>query len=186
MDEPADTITSSASDVTREIESIGDADPSGVAESLSQVSTDMEEPAGVIKDSATDIKDGIEEIGESFPTEGVVSSLNDVAVGSDNALDSMDEWTKYRYINAVKSLAEEIPAIGKAFDETTGKINMTKTEFESMVKITQNGILQATIDNARNSLMSGYAEAALSKAQMEAALAQALAEAGEAAGRTFK
>lgn len=88
----------------------------------------------------------------------------------------LDAFQLYQMKTAVSAVAQEVPAIGKNFDETTGKINLTTKEIETMFKTAEQGVMDMAIQNALQQELQAVADAKINEAKALAAVREAQKE----------
>lgn len=183
----AEKISASAEDIeedaqtTKEaLDDVGDADTSEAGDNLKQTGEAITEASDGIKTDAEDTKTKLEDIGNAdLSAEDLKAELGSIRESMANASSGMDEFTKFQVKSAVMELAKSIPAIGEAWDDVAGKLDMTETKFKSLVDTEKRAIMESAIAKAETEAMEGFAKATLAQASAQAGLNHVFKEANK-------
>ena len=159
---------------------------SGITKAISPQKTELEtfiediqsgnEAVQALLDGAeADIKNAESKVGELEAYKNTILELQEVL----NNGGELDEYQLYQMQNAVKAVSGEIPAIGKNFDEVTGRINLSTEAIENLFKATEENAMSIALQKAIEKESQAYAGALLNEAKAKAALAAAQKELNE-------
>lgn len=168
-------ISSSASDIEADakkavdgLNKVGDADTSGAASNMSETAGSIKESAEGIETDANTIKEKLEGIGQAeLSGENLRTELQGIQSAASDTAQSMDEFTRFKVKAAVMDLAQSIPAIGDAWDDVAGTLQMTEQEFDNLVDAQKRAIMESSLAKAQAQSMEAVAEATLHQAMAQ-------------------
>ncbi len=183
-------IKKSADETVDAVDGLGQADASGLATSVGEVSKKLTgEGEGFldkIKKGASDAAQGIADFaGSQINTEGITGALENVLVSQKEVSEGMDSFTSFKVKNAISELASVIPEIGAAWDETSGKLSMTKEQFDTLIDSEKLAIRQQAYVKASATATEAWAAATVEQTMAQDALNAQLGEINESAGTNF-
>lgn len=170
VSETAEGVETSASDIeasaktVTEAMSMDDVDTSNVSESLGETATDVGQSADDISTSAEEVKTNLEKIGQAdLSGENLKEELHGIQTATGDAAREMDNFTKFKVKSAVMELAQSIPAIGDAWDDVTGTLQMTEQEFDNLIDAQKRSIMESALVKAQADSMEAVAKATLAQ-----------------------
>lgn len=145
-------------------------------------------PKSELESFIADIRASIEETREATETsvervgnitEGVteLEAYRDVIMDL-NSKAELNEFEQYQMKNAVEALSGSVPGLADAFDDVTGKINLTDEALADMFDTAMQASVQAAIVEELGLEVENLTKAQFEAAKAEAALASAEKEAG--------
>lgn len=171
ISESAAAIGDDAQTAVDGLNKVNDADTSGAAENVEATAGSIKTSADGIGSDADAIKSKIESIGEADLSAGNLKAELDTMRGSmTDASASMDEFTKFKVKAAVMDLAQSIPAIGEAWDDVTGTLQMTEQEFDNLINAQKRAIMESALAKAQADSMEAVAKATISQTMAQDAL----------------
>ena len=164
-------IVTDASGAEEAVGGIGDADPSGVGQKVSDAEAEVKTGTDQITEDAKAAVEGLEGIGDAnIPTDGITTSMDQVADSVGGASREMDAFTAFKVKNAIQELAAEIPALADAWDENTNSLRITEAEFNRLIDTHKRAIMQQALNDAAVKATQAYTEAMLAQASAQAGL----------------
>lgn len=152
---------------------------SGITEEITPQKTILEEFIDDISKSNEEVQKLIEKSNNTW-----TSANNDVAsmemyrdtILELNDLENKSEFQKYKLKDAVDNLSSSVPELANAWDEEAGKINLSESAIDSLIKKQEAYILQqAALEAAEDSYKALY-QAQLNAVKAEEALTNATKE----------
>lgn len=166
-------IVSAEQGAENALEGLGDAAAGtpDTATAKDSVNTDMT----AISEDVTTVQEALQGLSETevegIDLEGVASSLR----GANYEVNQAEL--------AVQSLAQQIPAIGDAWDDTTKTLKMTEAEFDALINQQKRLIMSQAIEAAKSSAVTAYTQALVEQKMAQSGLNEVLKEASELSGR---
>ena len=167
----AGDIGEDAKKAVDELNKVSNADTSGAASNAKTTASGIKEAAEGIGEDADTIKEKLEGIGQAeLSGENLKAELSGLQSSVSEAAAGMDEFTKFKVKAAVMDLAQSIPAIGEAWDDVTGTLQMTEQEFDNLIDAQKRAIMESALAKAQADSMEAVAKAAISQTMAQDAL----------------
>lgn len=164
-------IVTDASGAEEAVGGIGDADPSGVGQKVSDAEAEVKTGTDQITEDAKAAVEGLEGIGDaSIPTDGITTSMGEVGDAVGSAAQEMDAFTAFKVKGAIQELAKDIPALADAWDDTTNSLRITRAEFDMLIDTHKRAIMQQALNDAAVKATQAYTEALLAQASAQAGI----------------
>lgn len=170
-DGSAGKIGTAADEAKEKISGLDGENLDGITDTVENAQKDIKTDLDGVTESAGGVVEGIGAINDSeLSADGLREQLNDLKDSANDASDGMDSFTSYKVKNAITELAAVIPEIGEAWDETTGKLNMSREQFEKLISAETMAIKQQAYLKASTMAIEGLANAQMSRKMAEDAL----------------
>lgn len=156
----------------------------GITDALTPHRTELETFIDGINESVDKTKEAVEASTErvGHVTDGVaeLQAYRDIILDL-NEKSELNEYEQYQMKNAVEALSGSMPELANAFDEVTGKLDLTNTELEDMF---DNALKLALQDAIIKEIQAAYDT--MAQAELDAAMAtDALTTAQQNAGMSY-
>ena len=172
MADPLASITEGSEEAKEAIDDIGNADPSGA--SLGDLAESVTADSDTIQTQSEDAKTKLEDIGKAeLSGENLKTELQGIASATSDASREMDAFTKSQVNAAIQELAQDIPAIGKAWDEVSGTLKVTKAEFVALLDEQKRAVLSQAFVKAQQEAVDAWADSVVAVKRAESAVKNA-------------
>ena len=130
-----------------------------------------------IEASSKAVDDALADVTEIEFYKGVIMDLNDKT--------TLTELEQYQLKDAVQQLSDTVPGLAAAWDDATGKLNLTNDEMEALFDNTQKLIIQQALMDAQVEAVKNLAEAHINEARAKQAADQALKDYNATSEQTY-
>lgn len=155
---------------------------SGITDAITPAETEVGRFLKEVKSANEEVKNEIQSSQDSM-TAGQVDVTNLEIYKNKlleiNSTENLNEYQKYQLKNIVDELSGSIPELASAFDEESGKINLTNKEIADLIQNQEKLVLQQAMIKAQKEGMEAYASAVIAQAKAQAALDGLYEEGGE-------
>lgn len=181
-----DSISSSAGGAKDSLSGIDDVTFDQVGENLGTAEGSIKTSTDAISTDLGTVSTAVQGLnGEQVNMSGLTGELTTVSAATREASGEMDEFTKAKVRYAIQELSKDIPALSDAWDDVTGTLKITYQEFNNVIDAQKRAIMESSLAKASADAMDVVVKAELEHQQAADALAAALKDAGDAAGKTF-
>lgn len=155
---------------------------SGITAAITPAETGIGRFLAEVKEANAEVKKTIQDSQDTMTT-GQVDVANLEVYRNKlleiNSAEETNEYQKYQLKGIVSELSGSIPELAQAFDEESGKINLTNQEITDLINNQEKLVLQQAMLKAQKEAMGAYAEAVIAQAKAEAALNGLYEEGGD-------
>lgn len=155
---------------------------SGITAAITPAETEISRFLAEVKEANAEVKKTIQDSQDTMTT-GQVDVANLEVYKNKlleiNIAEETNEYQKYQLKGIVSELSGSIPELSQAFDEESGKINLTNQEITDLINNQEKLVLQQAMLKAQKEAMEAYAEAVIAQAKAEAALNGLYEEGGD-------
>lgn len=181
-----ESISSSAGGAKDSLSGIDDVTFDQVGENLGTAEGSIKTSTDAISTDLGTVSTAVQGLnGEQVNMSGLTGQLTTVSAATREASGEMDEFSKAKVRYAIQELSKDIPALSDAWDDVTGTLKITEQEFDNLIDAQKRAIMESSLAKASADAMDVVVKAELEHQQAADALAAALKDAGDAAGKTF-
>ena len=181
-------VEEAAGEANDKLADIGSADPQSVDGKFDGITDEVGEVGAAADDANTALGEvgDIEAVPASGAYEELKGELRDLEEAAGGASAEMDTFTKYEVSNAIQQLAQDIPALSDAWDDVTGTLKITESEFEALISAQKRAVMEASLEKAKTKATEGWTDALLANRRAQDELNAAISEINKVAGTNIK